>query len=225
VVFSRDEHRRRLPGIPPRPVVRESRRVLMPRDADRGGTWIAVNEGGVVLALLNVNSSPLCASGLVPGSFESRGVVVDRLAGSTSAAGAIERIGMLVDQRRFRPFRLLAFDRQGIWSEAVWTGERMYRTRGRLTGPAMRTSSGLGDEAVVGPRRTLFRELVGSAPSSFAAAQDAFHRHQWPGREHLSVLMSRADARTVSITTVEVDARGVRMFYETPSRGAERSLS
>jgi hypothetical protein len=49
---------------------------------------------------------------------------------------------------------------------------------------------------------------------STPAAQDAFHRHSWEGREHVSVQMSRAEARTVSRTTVELSRRGARMTYE-----------
>jgi hypothetical protein len=37
-----------------------------------------------------------------------------------------------------------------------------------------------------------------------ARAQDAFHAHRWEGRGAESVDMAREDARTVSVTTVEV---------------------
>ncbi len=44
--------------------------------------------------------------------------------------------------------------------------------------------------------------------------QDALHRHRWPDRAHLSICMSRPEARTVSITCVEIDADQVRLHYE-----------
>jgi hypothetical protein len=55
--------------------------------------------------------------------------------------------------------------------------------------------------------------MMRAAAGGPAVAQDAFHHHQWPGRGELSVLMSRADARTVSITTVEIGERRVWMEY------------
>ena len=45
------------------------------------------------------------------------------------------------------------------------------------------------------------------------AAQDAFHEHQWPGREPVSVRMCRADACTVSHSVVELTASFVTMTY------------
>jgi len=49
----------------------------------------------------------------------------------------------------------------------------------------------------------LFDSMITDSEES-AATQDRFHAHSWPDRPELSVLMSRADARTVSITAVEV---------------------
>jgi hypothetical protein len=85
----------------------------------------------------------------------------------------------------------------------------------------MRTSSSLGDALVEGPRRTLFRRFF-RGTSQAAAAQDAFHDHQWPGREDVSVRMQRAGASTVSRTTVEVSASFATMIY-TSARGGVRA--
>jgi hypothetical protein len=52
-----------------------------------------------------------------------------------------------------------------------------------------------------------------SAPDG-QAAQDEYHRHQWPGREAISVNMRRHDAATVSRTVVEVREGSVRMSYQ-----------
>jgi hypothetical protein len=66
--------------------------------------------------------------------------------------------------------------------------------------PVCWASSGLGD-SVVADRLPLFASMVEGTPT--AAAQDAYHRHAWAGRGAASVWMSRADARTVSVTVVE----------------------
>jgi len=78
--------------------------------------------------------------------------------------------------------------------------------------PGVWVSSGLGDDRV-GPRLGLFERVVGNSALD-PEAQDAFHRHRWGDRPEISVLMERAEARTVSITTVEVAGDRVRMGYE-----------
>ena len=227
VVFSRDEQHTRAPGRAPAAIIRGARRVILPRDPDAGGTWIAANDAGVVCALLNVHTSPRAwetcptrGNGAAPADhdppvhvFRTRGLVIDDVIEATTAAAAYRRAETL-DTRAFRPFRLLVFDPHLLWMEAVWTGERFLRTLRRLGAPVLRTSSGLGDARVIRPRRRLFDAMITGRSTALAGAQDRFHRHQWPGREELSVLMTRADARTVSITTVEVGDQGVRMTYD-----------
>jgi hypothetical protein len=214
LVFSRDEQRARLPGIPPEAVVRGDRRVLMPRDGTAAGTWIAANDAGVVFALLNLNSG----SARGPGEpderiarLRTRGAIIPELVEACTAAEALERTHAL-DPRAFRPFRVLACDRQGGWMETVSTGTTMHRSLQPLDRPLMRTSSGLGDDVVTAARLSLFHTMLGGTVRT-AAAQDRFHRHQWADAPELSILMNRPDARTVSITTVEVWDGGVRMLY------------
>jgi hypothetical protein len=227
VVFSRDEQHTRTPGHAPAGITRGARRVILPRDPDAGGTWIAANDAGVVCALLNVTTStrarktcPTSGNGAAPAAhephlhvFRTRGLVIDHVIEAATAAGAYWHADTL-HTRAFRPFRLLVFDRHLSWMEAVWTGERFRRTLGRLAAPLMRTSSGLGDARVIAPRMRLFDAMVRPDTAVPADAQDRFHRHQWPDRKELSVLMTRADAHTVSIATVEVADQCVRMMYD-----------
>ncbi len=53
VFFNRDESRERKPAL--RPEIRESGavRFVAPTDGDFGGTWLAVNERGVTVGVLN----------------------------------------------------------------------------------------------------------------------------------------------------------------------------
>jgi hypothetical protein len=85
---------------------------------------------------------------------------------------------------------------------------------GCLTGPLLFTSSSLGDDLVLAPRRALFARMVEGQPSSrIFGAQAAFHRHQWRNRPAVSVVMTRPDAATVSRTAIDIDARIVTMRY------------
>ena len=205
LVSSRDELRRRPDALAPLVQIVEGRRVVMPLDPESGGTWIAANESGLVFALLNVNPP-----GHPSVDGVSRGGVIPRLAAAGSLSAAL---GRLLDARpgRYRPFRLLMLD--GSQFVECWLEDgRLRHRRAYLQGAVMRTSSSLGDAGVEGPRRTLFRRFF-RGTSNGAATQDAFHDHQWPGREHVSVRMQRAEARTVSRTVVEVSASFATMIY------------
>jgi hypothetical protein len=92
-------------------------------------------------------------------------------------------------------------------------GRRVTRRRWSLAKlPFLATSSSLGDELVGPPRRELFDRLITFGGSS-RGSQDAFHDHTWPERPYLSVRMSRADARTVSTTTIELSRNAITMQY------------
>jgi uncharacterized protein with NRDE domain len=217
LVCNRDESRTRAGALPPVLQTIDGHRAVMPLDPDSGGSWIAVNEFGLVFTLLNAN--PMGAS--VPAEGKSRGDLVPRLASAVSMSDALARM-FDAGTERYRPFRLVMLDRSQL-VECWMEDNRLRHRRAYLQSAMMRTSSSLGDALVQGPRRTLFRRLLhGSAHA--VAAQDAFHHHQWPGREHLSVRMERHDASTVSRTIVEVSARVVLpLAASTPLASAQCS--
>jgi hypothetical protein len=74
------------------------------------------------------------------------------------------------------------------------------------------SSSSLGDDLVAAPRAALFETLMAAERDPWRA-QDRFHQHAWPDRRHLSVLMSRVNACTVSRTEVVLSAERVEMTY------------
>ena len=63
LAFNRDEQRTRPAALPPQVRQFGGRTALMPVDPVSDGTWLAVNDAGLVLALHNVNppggSAPL----------------------------------------------------------------------------------------------------------------------------------------------------------------------
>ena len=179
-------------------------RAIWPTDGLAGGTWVAAGEHGLALTLLNGN---LGTRAILPDPTrrQSRGILIPRLIGSPDALTAHKALsGFELD--RFEPFRLVAADATAGLRivESFWDGCSL-QTTDLGPGPACFASSGLGDEQVQ-PRIPLFAELVVAAGAT-PAAQDRFHRHQWPDRPEISVLMERAEARTVSITRVEVRPR------------------
>lgn len=215
LVCNRDEQRTRGSATPPSHDVVAGVRVLMPRDPDKGGTWIGVNDRGVSAVLLNRTGPG------VPTRREgspSRGVLVPAaLRGLTVEAG-LSAARLLLASRAFPGFRLLLVGADRVaaagvsWAVLREDGEAV---RGVVPSAMVLSSSGLGDARVEEPRRGLFVEMVVKEPT--AGAQDAFHAHRWEGRGAESVEMAREDARTVSVTTVEVgwgdEANAARVRY------------
>jgi hypothetical protein len=211
VVFTRDERLSRGPALPPRVHVVAGRRVLMPTDTDGGGTWVAVNDAGLVFGLLNVNEALSPCRSTVAGKLRSRGLIIPALAGCTRLPEVVAAV-RTIEATAHAPFRLLAAGDSAI-VEAISDGVRLRVRHRPLPRPLMRTSSSLGDASVAGPRRARFARVTRRLPVA-RGVQDAFHRHRWPQRPHISILMSRADARSVSITTIEVSADRATMRYE-----------
>lgn len=209
---NRDESRLRAIALPPAIVHHEGVRAVMPRDPDAGGTWIAVTEARLAFTILNLNSegeSP-SASG-----DRSRGEIIPRLILCRTADEVPELLKSMTVST-FRPFRLVVADRDTVLELRSDSAP----VRHRLSAPLMFTSSGLGDHLVEAPRRALFQQVM-RKDGDPVANQDRFHMHRWRSHPHLSVLMERADARTVSRTVVEVhDGGEIRMDYWAIGEGA-----
>ena len=208
VGFSRDELRTRPAGLPPRAQTFGGRRAILPLDGSGGGTWLAVNDAGLILFLLNYNPQP--ADVLPPGP-RSRGRIIPSLLHHESAQSAADAAGEL-HTTDYGPFRVVMFDPTS-YRQLVWDGQRLLQISLPFQREAMLfTSSGLGDALVQRPRCELFDEMI-TPGGRTAGRQDEFHAHRWPDRPQLSVCMDRPEARTVSYTTVEISPVRAAMTY------------
>lgn len=204
IVINRDERRLRMTARPPGRFEACGVPAIWPVDQEGGGTWAAVNGYGVAFALLNT-SRPLTTACAAEGSMMSRGAVIPHLA----AAATIEDV-----ERRFvagparwpcRPFKLLVATLEQVivlGADGVSDADA----------PFVLGTSSLGDALVERPRRDLFNQLLQTSSTAWQA-QDRLHRHAWPDRRHLSVLMSRPDACTVSRTEIVITEHAGEMRY------------
>jgi uncharacterized protein with NRDE domain len=92
-------------------------RILGGRDELAGGTWLAVNEHGVVAGLTNQPS----ADGRDP-SKRSRGELPLAFAAHKSAAEAVAAVAEELDPARYNPCWMLVGDRQSLYSVGVAGG-------------------------------------------------------------------------------------------------------
>jgi hypothetical protein len=185
----------------------------MPIDPAGGGTWIAASDAPLAFVLMNVYAWPIGGAAPLPRKIPavSRGRIIPHVAEAAGLDEALARARSL-DLAQFNPFRLVIVDLRHR-AEVEWSDEQCkVAPPAPIDGPWFRTSSGLGDEMVAAPRRRLFAESFASA-ADWPAAQDAFHRHEWPDRGPASVWMTRPEARTVSLTVVELGPALARMSY------------
>lgn len=220
VFFNRDERRTRLPAVPPAERVRDETRFLAPLDGDHGGTWLAANEWGVVLALLNgAGGEPSIGTST---ALTSRGHLVTSLAASRSSAEAL-RLLSGIDVAQFRPFVLVALDRERDRRVASWDSVALAvePDADRLL-PVV--SSSFDSAEVVRGRRARFHELLRTTdPSARRALHLAYHADHAPARGPRSVCMHRPDAETVSFSRIEVSRAGILYHYtaSSPCRGLD----
>jgi len=203
---NRDESRARGAARPPRSTRERGLAWLAPQDPDAGGTWIGVNEAGMVLALLNAAHGRPEALPPVP---RSRGLLVRDLlplATPEEVDSALERI----DLSTTRGFRLLAVEPGRPAHLHSWDG--LDRTAERREGPLLVTSSSFPSwESVERARRdqwTTFLEGVPTIPGL-----EAWLAGHAPERGPHSVCMHREEAGTVSRTLVEVDSERAVVRY------------
>jgi len=211
--FNRDERLSRSPGLPPAGRVAEGVRYLAPRDGEFGGTWLAVNEFGLTLCLLNLYG---VADYMPPARPQSRGLVVLDLAAYPTGFAAMAALGgrSLAD---VQPFSLVGVEPEGPALIAEWNGRRL---RGRTHEPAglVLTSSSASEPEVAMSRRALFAEAGPMSP----ALLRTLHRSHLPERGRRSVCMHREEAETQSFTEVAVSGGTVSLIHipDAPCRGS-----
>jgi len=235
---NRDESPRRAPARPPElrqfathgTPSQDAASVLSPIDGEAGGTWVALDDRGRALCLLNGDRPGLPA----PLEAPSRGLLVSEL----MQRATLDSVLSALRQRRARgrllekAFKLLVVepgdDRQGArCAHLEWDGTEV-RLVAQHTGPFALVSSSFDPEGVAARRERSFRSLAALAQADEAKvrqAQALFHAsHQAgaPAGDAYSVCMHRAEACTVSFTQVVVEARSASMGYQpgSPCLGA-----
>lgn len=201
---NRDELRTRLREDSPREYEQNGTRFLAPRDGQAGGTWITVNEYGVVLCLLNHYQAQVT---LAPELARSRGLLVLELADCESLDEVSARTP-LDELNRHQGFRLLAIESGSSPRLIEWDGS-LRRESDAPIAPLVSSSVDLGGAERL--RTQLYRDLEhGDDPR---AAHLAFHASHVEGPGPLSVCMHRPDAETRSLTHVVVRADRVAMRH------------
>lgn len=205
--FNRDELRTRKRALPPS--LRKTKSgvsYLAPIDTDAGGTWLAVNQYGLTICLLNNYAAKEPANR----DFKSRGKIVMRLIDSQSAASVEDKL-LAMDLSSYRGFQVVIFQRDVkafSWNNISLT---------QLVPKMPVTSSSHNSEAVCLNRQRYF-ESLGDDIDRLAN----FHRSHidenmalisGPHQYVDSVCMHREHSKTVSQCSVQVNGDQVSIEY------------
>jgi hypothetical protein len=205
--MSRDEKLMRPTGLPPKEKKVNGRAVISPSEPG-GGTWIAVNDHGATLALINWYS----ITARVGGKAVSRGEIINSGSAAISPDFADAALhGLTLNQ--INPFRLI-----GIYpatSEIVewrWNLKQLVRKNHRWKAQQW-ISSGFDEPTAQRVRGKTFQQAGRQHSDGSLDWLRRLHRSHSPQTGPFSTCMHRADAATVSYTEVTVSSRLATMRH------------
>ena len=217
---NRDEKLTRPAGLPPKRKAVNGRAVLAPSEPG-GGTWIAVNDQGATLALINWYS----IAARVGGKAVSRGEVVNSVSGAASPDFTEAALARLL-LNKINPFRLIgAFPASREIIEWRWDLKKLVRKNHRWKSQQW-ISSGFDEPTAQRVRSKTFQQAQRQKSTGSLDWLRRLHRSHSPQTGPLSTCMHRADAATVSYTEVTVSGREALMRYHAgaPCQSSSRSF-
>jgi hypothetical protein len=205
--FNRDESLERPVGLPPEVNSLGDSRFVCPGDPVGGGTWLLVNEHGMSLGLLNYYEAQMDYEPIEP---KSRGLLPIAFANCQTLAD-IESSILEADFAPYPPFHLLAVSADAAARLITWDGKTKSIHHPNLEDLPISTSS-FETEEVINLRKELFKQQVLPQMEQDEVLEE-FHSHKKPAPDTHAVLMTRSNAKTVSITQVNVEKKQATMSY------------
>lgn len=206
--MNRDELLTRSTALSPKSHRQSAMEYICPREPS-GGTWIACNSLGNLLALLNWNEIDVAALGE---KCRTRGSVIPELIVEENSSSTDARLARLSLDGVF-PFRLCgAFLNERQLIEWRWDGSRIHR----IESPWARKhwfSSSLSDTSAAENRGRNCRAASFHPTVGTTSWLRSLHRSHEPKPGPYSVCVHRHDAATVSYTEVECYPPRVSMSY------------
>lgn len=178
---------------------------LSPIDADAGGTWIAANQYGVTVCLLNHYQFEQIETYK---KWISRGEMVREFASTIDLKQAEAQFDAL-DLDDYRAFRMFIIARDGGNLLCVWDGHSA-RIERNVTNP--KSSSSVDAKHVKSLRKQLFSDM-NLLESKNVEDYLYYHSSHMPSRSKESVCMHRDDANTISLSHVSVSEQSVSFRY------------
>jgi len=203
--FNRDERITRSRAKPPCVQHIDGVTLISPTDEDAGGTWIAANQLGITVCLLNHYQFQQIETYK---DWTSRGDIVKKFA-IISDLSLVQDWFDNLPLDDFRAFRMFIIDPSGSNRLCVWDGHSG-RIEKNVTMP--KSSSSVDAKNVKATRKNLFKNL-NLVESRNSQDYINYHGSHLPSRSKDSVCMHRDDAKTVSLSHVCVEGDNISFRY------------
>ena len=206
ITSNRDEKLTRKKALAPAVYEYEGRKLLFPKDADAGGTWIAAKEDGDVAVLLNGAFTDHIA---MPPYRKSRGLIlIDILAGEKPSA-----IFSRINLENIEPFTVVLLENKLLF-EFRWDGVEKFDKQLSRHQAYIWSSVTLYDDLTILKREKWFAEFLNQNNTPSQQTIMNFHRFTGGGDRNSDLLMNRDGLhQTVSITGLELSSNKTIMQY------------
>jgi hypothetical protein len=203
---NRDEKRLRKTAAAPKLFKVGPKTLLYPKDADKGGTWIGVNENGDAAVLLNGAENPHTPQ---PHYTNSRGLVIPQLLSADQPLTAFEQY----NTTQTEPFTLVLFTGKKLY-QCRWDGHNKTTIELPATERHIWSSATLYDEATIQKRKGWFERWNAQHPQPAQEEIISFHRQGGDGDAHNDFVMNRSgEMFTVSISSVCMEEKKSSFLY------------
>ncbi len=197
IVSNRDEHGSRKQALPPTVYTIHQKKIVFPKDADAGGSWIGMCENGNVCVLLNGAFHKHIPE---PPYALSRGIIFLSIISSQNPLDAFSELDLL----RIEPFTIVLLE-NGKLFECRWDGIDKHQKQLNTHHAYIWSSVTLYDPAMILQREQWFESFLQKITSPTLHDILNFHTFAGEGNCHTDLLMNRNDQMlTVSITGMEI---------------------
>ena len=211
ITSNRDEKLLRRLAIPPAIYFENCQRIIYPKDAEAGGSWIAVNERKTVAVLLN---GGFVKHNSKPAYRKSRGIIFLEIIQSILPV----QYFLQMDLSGIEPFTMILFD--NYLHQFTWTGEIKYCRQLDPSQSYIWSSATLYDQKAVAKREQWFSDFLKKNPYPTQDEIFNFHLTTGDGDKQNDLNMSRNGLlSTVSITCVELSDHQCTMRYADQANG------
>jgi len=206
ITSNRDEKNIRKQAIPPALYQINQKKLIFPRDADAGGTWITLHENGNSAVLLNGAFDKHISN---PPYSRSRGKILLNIIVDERPVTHFNRMGLC----GIEPFTLVVLEKNNLY-ECRWDGAEKHYQQLKNHRPYIWSSVTLYDSAVIKKREQWFASFLNNNLHPTQKDILEFHRFTGNGDAANGLLLERGDSySTVSITSMLLTADRGSMKY------------
>ncbi len=211
---NRDERITRSDAVFPFRAAGNGQEIIYPKDAEAGGSWIALKSGGDAAVLLN---GAFIKHRRRPAYRKSRGLVFLEIVHAGDPAGCFERM----DLAGIEPFTLVLFC-NGLLFECRWDSERKHIVRLNSRQPYIWSSATLYGSETTSNRERWFQQWYAATSGIDTQSIMEFHRTARLGdAENGLIIDRRGKVVTKSITSIQVAAPRASIRYFDITAGME----